>query len=96
MSLTKKDLAEKINRELHYTMQDSLGLLEDLISVLKSTLKSGENVKIAGFGNFEVKHKKERAGRNPHSGAPLTLASRKVVSFKVSTLLRDRINGKTK
>jgi integration host factor subunit alpha len=64
-----------------------------MLQIMKSTLASGEDVLISGFGKFTIKEKTERRGRNPATGTDLMLASRKVVTFKCSGRLRDRINN---
>ncbi len=91
--MTKKDLMERIYPELRFSKKESLDLLESVISIMKSTLESGEDVKISGFGKFEVKQKKDRKGRNPATGEAITIEARRILSFKPSALLRQRING---
>jgi integration host factor subunit alpha len=68
--------------------------MESILKTIKMTLESGEDVLISGFGKFCVKEKKERRGRNPQTGDDLMLGSRRVVIFKCSSLLKDKINGK--
>ena len=91
--MTKKDLVERIYPELRFSKKESLDLLESVISIMKSTLESGEDVKISGFGKFEVNQKKDRKGRNPATGEAITIEARRILSFKPSALLRQRING---
>ena len=67
-------------------------MMEEVFSIIKSTLEQGENLKIAGFGNFMVKQKNDRRGRNPQTGETITISARSVVIFKSSALLRNRIN----
>ena len=93
MALTKIDIAIKIQDQLEFTKKESMDLLESFISLLKDTLKTGEDVKISGFGNFEIKQKKDRIGRNPQTGKAMVITSRKILSFKPSGKLRSAING---
>jgi integration host factor subunit alpha len=67
-------------------------MLESVLSIMKQTLESGEKLKIAGFGNFEVKQKNGRRGRNPQTGETITIGARKILTFKPSNILRSAIN----
>ncbi|NVN93447.1 MAG: integration host factor subunit alpha [Desulfuromonadales bacterium] len=91
--MTKADIVEKIMIGTGLTKRDSAEMMEALFSIMKSTLEQGENLKLAGFGNFEVKQKHDRRGRNPQTGETITISSRRVVTFKPSALLRQAING---
>jgi len=93
MALTKVQLVESIHNQIGFTQKRSSEIVETLLEIIKSTLASGEDVLISGFGKFCVKQKAERRGRNPATGEDLMLAPRKVVTFKCSGKLRDRING---
>lgn len=90
--LTKDRLAEKVASKLSIPKREALTYVETVLETVKSTLETGEKVKIAGFGNFEVKQKKDRIGRNPQTGESITIKSRRVLSFKPSTLLKTAIN----
>jgi integration host factor subunit alpha len=90
--MTKADITEKIHTSSGLPKKDSLEMLETLFSIMKNTLESGEKVKIAGFGNFEIKQKKDRIGRNPQTGEAITIEARKILSFKPSALLRKAVN----
>ncbi|HXE98413.1 MAG TPA: integration host factor subunit alpha [Dongiaceae bacterium] len=92
MALTKIDLIEKINSQMEISKKDSADLVESVLSILKSTLGAGEKIKIAGFGNFEVKQKKDRRGRNPQTGETIIIDARKILTYKPSNLLKTRIN----
>jgi integration host factor subunit alpha len=92
MALTKNDIVEKITDKLEFSRKDSLDLLEAVISIMKQTLASGEDIKISGFGKFEVKQKADRRGRNPQTGEALIIEARRIITFKPSGLLRDAIN----
>jgi len=91
--MTKIDLVDRIHATTLMSKKDSYDLLESVFSILKDTLASGEKIKIAGFGNFEVKQKNDRKGRNPQTGEPITIASRRVLSFKTSSVLKAAMNG---
>ncbi|MBU1161794.1 MAG: integration host factor subunit alpha [Proteobacteria bacterium] len=92
MALTKNDIVTSVH-ELGFTKKKSVEIIETLLEIMKSTLEKGEDVLISGFGKFCVKQKKQRRGRNPATGDDLTLKERKVVTFKCSGKLRDKING---
>jgi integration host factor subunit alpha len=93
MALTKIQIVESIHNQIGFTQKGSSKIVETLLEIIKNTLESGEDVLISGFGKFCVKEKKERKGRNPATGDPMMLAPRKIVAFKCSGKLRDRING---
>jgi integration host factor subunit alpha len=90
--MTKADLVEKTYLKTTLTKKESGEIVEHLFDLLKSTLEGGEKVKIAGFGNFEVKEKSTRPGRNPQTGAVIEIAARKVLTFKPSQFLKQSIN----
>jgi len=93
MALTKADIFEAVQSELGFQKKQSADIVENLIESIKSTLESGEDVLISGFGKFCVNQKRQRRGRNPATGEDLMLAPRRVVTFKCSGKLRDQING---
>lgn len=93
MALTKADIFEAIQSELGFTKKESADIVESLIESIKSSLESGEDVLISGFGKFCVNGKRQRRGRNPATGEDLMLAPRRVVTFKCSGKLRNQING---
>jgi len=92
MALTKNDIVTSVH-ELGFTKKKSVEIIETLLEIMKSTLEKNEDVLISGFGKFCVKQKKQRRGRNPATGSDLILKERKVVTFKCSGKLRDKING---
>ena len=94
MTLTKADIANVISSQVGYTRKHSLRVVDSLFELIKDSLESGEDVLISGFGKFSVKQKRERRGRNPQTGEPIILAPRKVVIFKWSGKLRDKVNEK--
>ena len=92
MTLTKAQIIESVQNNLGFPKNRSAELVESLLEIMKKTLESGEDVLISGFGKFCVKQKNERRGRNPANGKDLTLAPRRVVTFKCSGQLRRKIN----
>lgn len=92
MALTKIDIVEKVSNQMEISKKDSVDLVESVLSILKSTLGAGEKIKIAGFGTFEVKQKKNRRGRNPQTGEAIIIDARRILSYKPSNLLKTRIN----
>jgi len=90
--MTKADIAEKIHTTTGLSKKDSVAMLEAVFSIMKSTLESGEKIKVAGFGNFEVKQKKDRTGRNPQTGESITIEARRILTFKPSMVLKQAVN----
>ena len=91
-TLTKADIIEAIRQENGYSLKRSSEITETLWEIIKQSLESGEDVMISGFGKFQVKNKRRRRGRNPATGEGLILSPRRVVTFKSSGKLRNRIN----
>ena len=94
MTLTKADLIDSIYNRLDLPKKKSSQLVDSLLEIIKKTLENGEDVLITGFGKFCVKDKRKRRGRNPHTREDIMLGERRVVRFKCSGRLRDKINGK--
>ena len=94
MTLTKAHIAKTIHNRLHFTNDRSTQLVDSLLETIKRTLENGEDILISGFGKFSVKEKNERKGRNPQTREDLMLGERRVVRFRCSGRLRDKINGK--
>jgi integration host factor subunit alpha len=92
MALTKSDIVARVH-ELGFTKKKSVDIIESLLEIMKSTLENGDDILISGFGKFCVKEKNKRRGRNPATGSDLILRERKVVTFKCSGKLRNKING---
>jgi integration host factor subunit alpha len=92
MALTKNDIVNKVH-ELGLTKKNATDVIESLLEVIKGSLAQGEDVLVSGFGKFCVKEKLPRRGRNPATGDDLLLRERKVVTFKCSGKLRDKINS---
>jgi integration host factor subunit alpha len=95
MTLTKAMVVDVIHEQLGYPKNKSAEMLETLLELIKGNLEKGEDVLISGFGKFCVKKKNERRGRNPATGNDMLLDSRRVVTFRCSHLLRDKINGES-
>ncbi|MFC1877409.1 integration host factor subunit alpha [Thermodesulfobacteriota bacterium] len=93
MTLTKAKLIEEIAESNGFPKKQATDTIESLLELIKSTLESGDDVLISGFGKFCVNEKSERRGRNPATGDDLTLRARKVVTFKCSGKLRVQINN---
>lgn len=93
MALTKNQIVSKVNG-LGFTKKKSAEIIESLLELIKGTLENGDDVLISGFGKFCVKKKNQRRGRNPATGEDLILRERRIVTFKCSGRLRERINGK--
>ena len=92
MTLTKIQIVESIQNQTGFPKNKSSEIVEMLLEIIKRTLASGDDVLISGFGKFCVKEKNERKGRNPATGDDLMLKPRKIVTFKCSGKLRDKIN----
>jgi integration host factor subunit alpha len=93
MTLTKSQITDAIAEQNGFTRIKSTETVETILELIKSTIASGEDVLISGFGKFCVKEKRERKGRNPATGEDMVLAPRRVVTFRCSGKLRDKING---
>jgi integration host factor subunit alpha len=93
MALTKEDLAKAVAESNGFPLNRSQEHVETLLELIKTELTAGKDVLISGFGKFCVREKRERRGRNPATGEDMMLKSRRVVTFKCSGQLRDKING---
>ena len=93
MTLIKAHIVETVAEQIGYTKNQSFEIIETLLEIIKRTLESGEDVLVSGFGKFCVKTKHERRGRNPATDEDMVLEPRRVVTFKCSGKLRDKING---
>jgi integration host factor subunit alpha len=92
MALTKNDIVARVH-EIGFTKKKSVDIIETLLEIMKNNLERGEDVLISGFGKLCVKDKNTRRGRNPATGSDLLLRARRVVTFKCSGKLRNKING---
>jgi integration host factor subunit alpha len=90
-TLTRADLAETINRKMGFSRAESLDMVESILGKMCSAMADGENVKISGFGTFILRDKKQRIGRNPKTGIEVPITPRRVLTFRASQKLKDRI-----
>ena len=90
-TLTRADLAEVINRKMGFSRAESLAMVETILGHMCEALEDGQNVKISGFGTFLLRDKKQRVGRNPKTGIEVPITPRRVLTFRASQILKDRI-----
>ncbi|QIZ76758.1 integration host factor subunit alpha [Ferrimonas lipolytica] len=91
MALTKADMAELLIEELKLHKRDAKDLVEAYFEEIRLALESGEQVKLSGFGNFDLREKTERPGRNPKTGEDIPISARRVVTFRPGQKLKARI-----
>ena len=92
-TLTRADLSDAINRKVGLSRSESLAMVESILDHMSNALAEGENVKISGFGTFLLRDKSERVGRNPKTGVEVPITSRRVLTFRASQMLKERIVG---
>ena len=92
-TVTRADLAEAVYREIGLSRTESAALVEAVIDQIIDALIRGEVVKLAGFGTFTLRNKNERIGRNPKTGEEVSITPRRVLTFKPSQMMRDRVNA---
>ena len=92
-TLTRAAIAEAMNRKLGLSRAESLAMVEAILAHMCEALANGENVKISGFGTFLLRDKTERVGRNPKTGEEVPITPRRVLTFRASQLLKERIAG---
>jgi integration host factor subunit alpha len=92
--MTKADIVEEVYERVGISKQEALRLTEMFLDIMKETLERGEKVKISSFGNFVVRAKRSRRGRNPQTGDDIMITPRKVLTFKSSPLLKQALNSK--
>ncbi len=92
MTMTKADLIEALHRRVGFSKKRSAEVVAMILELVKEALERGEKVKISGFGNFEVRKKAARRGRNPQTGETIMISERRVLTFKPSQVLKDRLN----
>lgn len=90
-TLTRADLAETINRKMGFSRAESLDMVEAILAKMCGAMADGENVKISGFGTFILRDKKQRIGRNPKTGVEVPITPRRVLTFRASQKLKDRV-----
>jgi integration host factor subunit alpha len=89
--MTKAELVDLIHEKVGGSKRECADIVEKLFEIVKETLEKGEKVKISGFGNFVVRQKKSRVGRNPHTGEAIEITARKVLTFKSSQIMKETI-----
>ncbi len=92
-TLTRADLAESLHKQVGLSRADSARMVEQILERMCGALERGENVKISGFGTFVLRDKGERIGRNPKTGVEVPIAPRRVLTFRASQMMRERIVG---
>ena len=90
--MTKAEIVEKVYEKVGFSKRESADIVDAVFDIMKETLSSGEKIKISGFGNFNVRSKNSRIGRNPHTREAITISARKVVTFKASQILKEAVN----
>jgi integration host factor subunit alpha len=90
--MTKIDIIQEVYEKLGFSKKDAAKIVESVFDIMKESLANGEKIKISGFGNFAVKDKKSRRGRNPQTGDEIEISARKVLTFKSSQVLRKILN----
>ena len=92
-TMTKADIVEQVYSKIGFSKKEASELVELVFGSLKDQLKAGEKVKISGFGNFVVRGKNERVGRNPQTGEQIKISARRVLTFRPSQVLKAMLNG---
>ena len=95
-TLTRQDISEALYRHVGLSKYESAQMLETVLEQISSALIDGKSVKLSSFGTFIPREKRERVGRTPKTGVPATINARRVISFKPSKLMKDRINKSEK
>lgn len=94
MSLTKADIVERVYKEAGFSKKEAADLVDLVFKVVKDTLARGEKVKISGFGNFSIRDKATRVGRNPQTGEAMEISARRVLTFKPSQVLKEDVTAR--
>jgi integration host factor subunit alpha len=94
MSLTKADIVERVYKEAGFSKKEASDLVDLVFKVIKDTLARGEKVKISGFGNFSIRDKSTRVGRNPQTGEAMEISARRVLTFKPSQVLKEDVTAR--
>ncbi len=92
--MTKAELVEEVYGAVGFSKKESANLVDLVFETIKETLESGEKLKVSGFGNFVVREKKARIGRNPQTGEEIEISARKVLTFKPSQVLKNSLNAR--
>ena len=93
MSLTKADIADRLFNEVGLNKREAKEFVDAYFEVIRAALESGENVKLSGFGNFQLREKNQRPGRNPKTGEEIPISARRVVTFRPGQKLRARVEA---
>jgi len=91
--MTKADIVDIVFEKVGYSKKDVAAVIEEVFETIKTELEQGEKVKVSGFGNFTIRQKRARRGRNPQTGSEITIEERRVMTFKASQLLKKAINA---
>jgi integration host factor subunit alpha len=94
--MTKADIAARIAEQLRFSKKECEEITELVLEVMKRVLVEEGKLKISGFGNFEVKRKKDRKGRNPRTGEEMTITARRILTYHPSVVLKNKLNGTAK
>lgn len=92
MALTKADLVDSIHEKIGFSKKEAADIVELIFDTMKGALTDGDKIKISGFGNFVVREKRARTGRNPQTGQAIEISARRVLTFKPSQVLRSEVN----
>ncbi len=93
MALTKADLANRLFEEVGLNKREAKEFVDAYFEIIRAALENGENVKLSGFGNFQLRDKNERPGRNPKTGEEIPISARRVVTFRPGQKLRSRVEA---
>jgi integration host factor subunit alpha len=93
MSLTKADIADRLFNEVGLNKREAKEFVDAYFEIIREALESGENVKLSGFGNFQLREKNQRPGRNPKTGEEIPISARRVVTFRPGQKLRARVEA---
>ncbi len=91
-TITKADIVEKVYSKIGFSKKESAEIVELVLGTIKETLERGEKIKISGFGNFVVRQKRPRIGRNPQTGEEIEISARQVLTFRPSQVLKGQLN----
>ena len=96
VALTKADLVDTIHEKIGFSKKEAADMVELIFDTIKGALTEGDKIKISGFGNFVVREKRSRTGRNPQTGQAIEISARRVLTFKPSQVLRAEVNDTLK
>ena len=92
-TVTKADLIDSVHHNVGFSKKEAADMVDLFFDTIKETLEFGEKLKVSGFGNFVVRRKRERVGRNPQTGQAIKISARKVLTFKPSQVLKNALNS---